>query len=260
VLARVTLIASIFLVASAGTYLLNDAVDAPSDRLHSDKAKRPIAAGELDVRVALILGGTLLTGAVAGAGLLGGLTLALVLVTYVLVNIAYSLGLKRVSVIELACVSSGFVLRAIAGGVCVHVPISTWFIIVTSSSALLVVVGKRSAEKELLGQTGVLHRKVLANYSAAYLRTVRIIASSVAIVSFCLWAFERAGHLNGGDGDRDQIFFELAIVPFVLGILSVELAIENGEGGAPEELVLRNHLIQVLGLCCVTLIGVGIYR
>ena len=259
VVGRTVAAAGIFLVASAGTYLLNDAIDAPSDRFHPDKRHRPIAAGELSVRLAIYLGSALLVLAIVAAGLLAGMPLAIVLGAYVLTNVVYSLWLKRVAVLELACVSAGFVLRAVAGGAASHVPISEWFVIVTSSAALLVVAGKRSAEIDALGSVGTSHRRVLEHYSKTYLRTVRMIAAAVTIISYCLWAFERATHFDAGRSHADSIFFELSILPFVLGVLSVELAIATGDAGAPEELVLRNRVIQVLGIGWLSLIAIGIY-
>ncbi|HUZ81562.1 MAG TPA: decaprenyl-phosphate phosphoribosyltransferase, partial [Gaiellaceae bacterium] len=225
--------AGLFLLAAAGTYLVNDAIDAPSDRVHPDKRHRPVASGDLSGTLAINVGSALLLSAVVGAGFLAGLQLASVLGAYVVTSVTYTLWLKRVAVVELACVSAGFVLRAVAGGAAVHIPISPWFGIVTSSAALLVVAGKRSAEIDVLGRAGALHRQVLDQYSTSFLRSVRLIAAAVAIVSFCLWAFARAAHIDPSRADSDNVLFQLSIVPFVLGILSVELAIESGEGGAP---------------------------
>ncbi|MCU1495678.1 MAG: UbiA prenyltransferase [Acidimicrobiaceae bacterium] len=259
VLARTAATAGLFLLASAGTYLVNDVIDAPADRVHPDKRHRPIASGELPLALALALGGTLLVAAVVGAGLLGGAQLAGVVGAYVLISTAYSLWLKRFAVIELACVASGFVLRAVAGGAAVHIPISPWFAIVTSAAALLVVAGKRSTELDVLGAAGASHRRVLDEYSKPYLRSVRMIGAAVAIVSYGLWAFQRAAHIDLGPPDAGALLLQISIVPFVLGVLTVELAIESGKGGAPEELVFRNHTLQVLGLSCVALVAAGIY-
>ena len=251
--------AGLFLIASAGTYLVNDAIDASADRLHPDKRDRPVASGELSAPLAIGIGSSLLVLAVIGATFLAGLQLASVIGAYVVTSLTYTLWLKRVAVVELACVSAGFVLRAVAGGAAVHIPISPWFGIVTSSAALLVVAGKRSAEIDLLGRAAALHRHVLDKYSASFLRSVRLIAAAVAIVSFCLWAFARATHIDSFRADSDNVLFELSILPFVLGILSVELAIDSGEGGAPEELVLHSHEIQALGAVCLALVAVAIY-
>ena len=259
IIGRTAAAAGIFLVASAGTYLLNDAIDAPADRLHPDKRHRPVASGELASQLAIGLGSALLLLATAGAGLLAGIRLAVLLGAYGATTIAYTLWLKRVPILELGCVSAGFVLRAIAGGVAVHISISPWFAIVTSAAALLVVAGKRTAEIDTLGTASIAHREVLSRYPKPFLRSVRIIAAGVAIVAYCLWAFERAAHIDVGRPDSDNVFFELSILAFVLGVLAVELAVETGEGGAPEDLVLHNRVIQLVGAAGVALVTIAIY-
>ena len=111
---RTAAAAGIFLIASAGTYLVNDAIDAPSDRLHPDKRRRPVASGELSARFTIGIGSALLVLSIVAASLFAGLQLASVLGAHAVTSVAYTLWLKRVAVLELACVSAGFVLRSIA--------------------------------------------------------------------------------------------------------------------------------------------------
>ena len=125
---------AIFVGASASMYLVNDILDADADRLHPVKRNRPIASGELPVRVAWISAGALLAASLAGAALLSGCVLTGVVGAYVVISLAYSCGLKRMPVIEMACVGSGFVLRAVAGGAATHVPLSPWFLLVRRSA------------------------------------------------------------------------------------------------------------------------------
>ncbi len=259
VLGRTSAAAGMFVLASAGTYLVNDALDAASDRVHPDKRHRPVASGDLPARAALGAGAVLLAAALVAAQLVGGVRLIAVAGAYVAISLTYTLWLKRVPVVELACVSSGFVLRAVAGGAAVSIPISHWFVIVASAGSLLVVAGKRSAELSALGSSSGAHRPVLDRYPVPFLRSVRVLAGTVAVVGYALWAFERAGHLDLGRSGADAIVFQLSIVPFVLGVLTVELAIEAGEGGAPEELALRNRGLQLLALACVAFVAFGIY-
>ena len=134
----------LFVAASAGTYLLNDVLDAKLDRLHPVKRLRPIAGGEVTVRLAVATGAVLVAMALALSAVLAGVQLLGVLAAYVAITVAYSLGLKRVAVIEFACVASGFVLRAVAGATAIGVTVSPWFLLVTSFGALMVVAGKRS--------------------------------------------------------------------------------------------------------------------
>lgn len=249
----------IFVAASAGAYLFNDVMDAASDRHHPDKSHRPVAAGDLPVAVALGWGGVLIAIAILGASLLSGWVFAAIIVAYLAINASYSLGLKRVAVIELACISSGFVLRAVAGGAAIHVAISVWFVLVTSSAALLIAVGKRSAEKHVLGKSSALHRAVLDSYPAPYLRTLRLMAETTAVITYSLWAFERATRIAIINHGAPVVLFQLSVVPFVIGILALELAFEGGAGGAPEELALKNHLLQACAVVCATLIAIPIY-
>lgn len=259
ILGRSAAAAGLFLAAAAGTYLVNDVLDAEADRVHPVKRTRPIAAGDVSPATALTTAAVLLVGALLGAGTLAGAPLVEVIGAYVAITLAYSAWLKRMAVVELACVASGFVLRAVAGGAAAHLAISPWFLTVTSGGALLLVAGKRTAELRALGARGASHRPVLAAYPEAFLRFVRAVAATVTITSYGLWAFDRANHLGDIRPDTDDVVLRLSIVPFVVAILVVELALERGEGGAPEELAFSHRTLQVLGAACLGLVLIGIY-
>jgi decaprenyl-phosphate phosphoribosyltransferase len=240
-------------LVSSGTYFLNDAVDAEADRLHPRKRHRPVAAGIVPVPLAKLLA-VLLIGAGVGLPLVWGAPgVTAVIATYAGVTISYSLWLKDEPVIDLAAVASGFVLRAISGGVAAGVPISNWFLIVASFGSLFMVAGKRHAEHLDLRDGRGAHRATLEEYSLGYLRYVRSLSSSVAIAAYCLWAFEKADAAGSG------IFFQLSIVPFVIAILRYALILDAGRGGAPEEIVLGDRTLQVLGLAWVALFALGVY-
>jgi decaprenyl-phosphate phosphoribosyltransferase len=250
---------AIFCLAASGTYFVNDAIDAPSDRLHPVKRTRPVASGEVPVRVALAIGGVLIAAAIGLAGWLAGGELAGVMAIYAAVNIAYSLGLRNEPIVDLALVSAGFVLRAIAGGVATGIALSDWFLIVASFGSLLVVTGKRSGEKVLLAEHGSDHgaiRETLGLYTPTFLRTVRTFAAAVTVSAYCLWSFERASHIHPG---HHPIWFQLTIVPFVLGLLHVLRLLDSGEGAAPEELALHDHRLQIYGACWALLFAIGVY-
>jgi decaprenyl-phosphate phosphoribosyltransferase len=259
IMGRFAACAAAFTAASAGTYLLNDVIDTPRDRLHPDKQSRPVASGELSVTAAVSVGTALLIAAVAGAWFVGRGPLVTTVASYVAITVDYSVFLKHIPVVELACVSSRFVLRAVAGGAAAHIAASPWFVIVTSAGSLLVVTGKRSAELALLGGTGREHRLVLAAYSPRLLRSIRLVASGVAVIGYALWTFARTAHLDLGHGDLDDLVLQLSILPFVIGTLSIELAIEAGRGGSPEDLALNDHRMQALALASVALVLIGIY-
>jgi len=249
-----TLVAFVaFCLAASGAYFLNDASDAAADRLHPTKRLRPVAAGELSVNLARgiaigLIAASLLIAAPVNDGKLTG-----VIAAYLAVTIAYSLWLKHEPVIDLAAVAAGFVFRAIAGGVATGVTLSDWFLIVAGAGSLFMVTGKRHAEQVELGDASHGHRSTLADYSDAYLRYVRAVSSAVMLTAYCLWAFENASATG------DTTWFRLSIVPFVLAVLRYALVIEQGGGGAPEEVVLSDRVIQILGVLWIVSFALGVH-
>jgi decaprenyl-phosphate phosphoribosyltransferase len=243
-----------FCLASSGTYLLNDAADVESDRSHDTKRFRPIAAGDLPVGAARGLGVGLLVAGLALAAVGGSVQTALVVLGYVVLTTCYSLWLKHIAVIDMAAIAAGFMLRAVAGAVAADVPISDWFFIVASAASVFVVAGKRHAERLELGDRAGEIRPTLAAYTDSYLAYVRSVASGVAILAYCLWAFEE-GHLE----PDAAVVYQLSILPFVLGVLRYAMLLDAGEGGAPEEVVLSDRPLQVIGVLWVVVFGVAVY-
>jgi decaprenyl-phosphate phosphoribosyltransferase len=249
----------IFCVAASGTYFINDAVDAASDAAHPTKCNRPIPSGLVPVPLALTLGTVMMAAAVGLGGALAGWHLALIMAIYALVNVAYSLELKHEPIIDLAAVSAGFFLRAIAGGEATGIPLSNWFLIVAAFGSLLIVTGKRSGEKQLLDDSDADHatvRQTLNSYSPTFLRSVRTFSAAVTVAAYCLWAFERAAAIHPG---HDPVWFQLTIIPFTIALLHLMRILDAGEGAEPEELALRDHRLQIYGLCWIALFAIGIY-
>lgn len=242
-----------FSLAASGTYCLNDAADVDADRAHPVKRHRPVADGSVSVVAARVVGVTLLAAALVVAAAAGGWQLPAVILGYVALTTAYTAWLKHVAVVDLAAIAAGFVLRAVAGAVAADVELSDWFLIVASFGSLFMVAGKRSAELVEAGDV-VVHRRVLSSYSAAYLTYIRSVASGVTLLSYTLLAFEKA------DSSAATVpWFELSIIPFGLAILRYALRLDQGAGGAPEEIVLRDRTLQVLGVCWGVLAGLGVY-
>jgi decaprenyl-phosphate phosphoribosyltransferase len=248
-----TLVAFVgFCFAASGTYFLNDAADADADRLHPTKRHRPIAAGHLEPNRARAVAVVLILIALAITAPVNSGKLSAVIAGYVAVTLSYSLWLKHEPVLDLAAVAAGFVLRAIAGGVATGVPLSDWFLIVAGAGSLFVVTGKRHAEQVELGSDSHTHRSTLGEYSTAFLGYVRAVSSGVMITAYCLWAFENA------NATGDTTWFRLSIVPFVLAVLRYALVIEQGGGGAPEEVVLSDRVLQVLGVLWAVTFALGV--
>jgi decaprenyl-phosphate phosphoribosyltransferase len=248
---------ALFCLAASGTYLLNDVADVEADRHHPEKRHRPVAAGVVPESLAAGVGVVMVGASIGLSWLLAGWPLGVIMASYVAISVAYTLRLKREPVIELAAVASGFVLRAIAGAAATHVPLSNWFLVVTSFGALFIVTGKRTAEHRLLGEQRANHRQALSQYTPTFLQSTLILTAGVTVTAYCLWAFEKTGLITRA-GHR-FVWIELSVVPVILGMLHVLRLLDAGKGGAPEELVFSDRLLQVLGLLWVLMFAIGLY-
>ena len=235
-----------FCLAASCVYLLNDVRDAESDRRHPLKRLRPVASGEIAVPTA-----------VAGAVLLGAGALALAfarnpelgttIVVYLAVQAAYSTGLKDQPALDLAAISAGFLLRAIAGGVAAGLPMSPWFLLVATFGSLFMVAGKRYSEMRRLGSASGTRRS-LESYSESYLRFIWSMAAGVTVVVYCLWVMAAIAP----DSGPPWALFSLA--PFVLGLLRYAADIDRGTAESPEDIVLADRHLQVIGLAWLVLV------
>jgi decaprenyl-phosphate phosphoribosyltransferase len=249
VLAPTLLAALAFCLASSAVYLVNDSVDAESDRLHPTKRYRPIAAGELSVRAALVAGAGLALAA-AVVAVATDIGLGVLIVGYLVLQVAYVLVLKHQPVLDIAVVASGFLLRGVAGGVAADLPISQWFLLVAAFGSLFIVSGKRYSELRTLGAASGT-RQSLVKYTESYLRFIWGISTTITIMAYSLWAFR--------EPDVQGIpWHALSIAPFVLGLMRYAVDIDAGRAGEPEDIVWNDRVLQLLGVAWVALVGIGV--
>lgn len=239
-----------FCAAASSIYLFNDTLDVRFDRAHATKRNRPIASGRLPIPAAITMMAVLAVASVVVPIVLGRWQLAIVIAVYLAVQILYCVWLKHVVVIDLAIVSSGFLLRAIAGAVAIDVGLSQWFLLVTGFGSLFMVAGKRFSEKTAEGGSAA-SRPILERYTTRFLHSVWIAASAVTMLSYALWAFE----LSAGHGLSLEA---LSIVPFAIAILRYAFDIEAGRAGSPEETVLRDPTLLALGAIWLVLFGAAV--
>jgi decaprenyl-phosphate phosphoribosyltransferase len=242
----------LFCVTASGVYCVNDALDARHDRLSStsSKSKRPVASGRVTVKSAFLAGAILLTIGLAAAVWFRG-DFAWLLALYIVLTTAYSVGLKDVAVLDIGAVTSGFLIRAIAGGMVAGVALSEWFLVVATFGSLFLVAGKRYAQRIAADERVTHVRKSLIRYSSNYLRYVWTLSSAVAVTAYCLWSIESPTSTN--------VFYSLSVVPFALGVLRYALLIEEGRGEAPEDLIFRDAPLQLLGVAWLAVLGFAIY-
>ncbi|WP_375429692.1 decaprenyl-phosphate phosphoribosyltransferase [uncultured Friedmanniella sp.] len=242
-----------FCLVSATVYLINDVRDVEEDRLHPKKRFRPIAAGELSPAAALLLAAV--TGVLGfGLGFWVSGELGLTLTVYLVLQVLYSTFLKHLPVVDLAMVASGFLLRAIAGGVASDIPLSQWFLLVAAFGSFFMVAGKRYSELKSVGADAGTRRSLL-RYSESYLRFAWMLAAVMVLISYSLWAFE-----NRGGGLGGIPWTAISIAPFTLGLLQYALEVDTGNAGEPEEVVLHDHVLQVIGLVWLVTISVAVTR
>lgn len=248
-----------FSLAASGVYLINDTKDVEADRAHPKKKFRPIAAGIVPPTLAVVWGIVLFAAALA-VSFLADPDLLTVTAIYIAVQLAYCLWLKHEPVIDICIVSSGFLMRAIAGGAAAGLPLSPWFLLTMAFGSLFMASGKRYAEMRLAERTGAKIRKSLERYSASYLRFVWSLSATVVIMAYGLWAFGiGVTAMPGRLPSAPSTWAIVSIVPFVVAILRYAVDVDGGNGGEPEEIVLGDRVLQVLGVVWVALIGLAVY-
>lgn len=238
-----------FCLMSAAVYAVNDVADRDADRVHPTKRARPIASGALTVPAALI-GALVLAAAGLALAAFTSWALAALLAAYAVLMIGYAFWLKHEPVIDITIVTAGFLMRAVAGGLAADLRISQWFLLVAGFGALFIVSGKRYSELHTLGSE-VGTRRSLVRYTATYLRFVWGVAAGATVMSYSLWAFE-------GVPDDGIPWHTISIAPFVIGVLRYAVDIDIGMAAEPEDIVLRDRVLQGLGVLWVGTIVLGV--
>ena len=251
VLVRVLLAFVVFSLAASCVYLVNDARDVEADRAHPTKRFRPIAAGVVPEWLAYVLAVVLGAASLVLSWLVTP-NLALVMAIYIVIQLAYCFGLKHQPVIDICIVSSGFLIRAIAGGVAAGVPLSQWFLLMMAFGSLFMAAGKRYAELQLAERTGAKIRKSLESYTSSYLRFVWTLSATSLVLCYGLWAFER-------DDTGGTSWFVVSMVPFTIAILRYAVDVDGGMAGEPEEIALKDRVLQLLAVAWIGTISAAVF-
>ena len=226
-----------YCAASSAAYLANDVRDAEHDRDHPVKRLRPVASGELPVRVALALAG-LLTASALGLALYVGLGSLAFMAGFLVLQAAYTAGLKHVVLIDVLAIAALFVIRAGAGAEAVDVRISPWLLICTGLLALFLALAKRRAELVLVGADETPGRPVLEGYSLALVDQLVSIVAASTVIAYSLYTFTA----------RDSKAM-MATIPFVLyGVFRYLLLLHRRELGEEPENVLLTDVPLILTL------------
>jgi decaprenyl-phosphate phosphoribosyltransferase len=236
-----------FCLLASAIYIVNDYLDREADRIHPTKAARPLAAGTVSVPVALALLVLLSS---------GGLSLALWLspafaavgAAYVAMNLAYSVWLKHVAIVDVLIIALSFVLRVLAGNVLIDVAPSAWILIVSGLLALFMALAKR--RDDLVRSLDDQHRRSLTGYSQSFLDTAVAVVLGALLVTYMIYTTDRQVMAELGT-DR-LVYTVIFLIAGVLRYLQITL-VEN-RSGSPTTVVLTDRFLLVTGaLWAVTL-------
>jgi decaprenyl-phosphate phosphoribosyltransferase len=240
-----------FCLLASGLYAVNDVHDAPEDRLHEKKRHRPVAAGELSERTALALGVALIALGMTMSVLVRPLV-GVVGAGYVALTLSYTFVWRHLLLLDLIAIGGGFLLRAVAGGAAAPVPLSRWFLLVISAAAVCVAAGKRYAELRRTEGSGAARRRVLHSYTLPLLQRLLMASGLCALFAYSVWAFE----LPAVHGVPWRL---LTIVPFAVCLLRYGTLVRAGAGEAPEELILRDRLLQLAAVAWLVLFALSVH-
>ena len=233
---RLAVLFAAFCALSSAVYIVNDLADRKVDRQHPTKRYRPIPSGRLPAGLAALSMVALAAGGMGGLYVISDQLgeLALIGALYLTMNVAYSLRLKRIALVDVVLVAGGYVLRAVAGAVAVGATPSPWLYAVTAAGALFIVIGRRYAEARLAGGDPEAQRATLHHYGPPLGGQLLILSATAALVSYTLYTVE-ADNLP----DNNTMLLTAPLV--ILGLFRyLYLLNHSRDAESPELLMLRD--------------------
>jgi len=225
----------IFCLISSSVYIINDILDLEKDKLHPLKKDRPLAAGIIKIPLAILLLVLFLGISLTGAFFID-LVFSLIIIAYFIINFFYSLGLKKIVILDVMIVSAGFLLRALAGCEVIDVKPSPWLFLCSLVLALLISFGKRRNEMYILGEEASKHRLNLQEYSIYFLDMMMTICATATIVTYSLYTMASETVL------RFKTVNLIYTTPFVMfGVFRYFFLVQQkNSGGDPTRLLIRD--------------------
>jgi 4-hydroxybenzoate polyprenyltransferase len=234
-----------FCLASSAAYIINDLYDVEADRNHPQKCKRPIAAGQVTRATAVTLALCCLVGALAAAFVVGGF-FSVMLLIYLGISLSYSVGLKHLPIIDIFCISSGFVVRLFAGGFAFNVVISDWLFLSVFLLALFLSAGKRLGETQELGIDCGDHRRVLKEYPAGTLELFMVISGATVLVTYTMYVIT-----------KHHLVYTVPLCCF--GLFRYMINVKRGASGDPTDALLKDPVLFAVGFVWAILVFLNIY-
>jgi 4-hydroxybenzoate polyprenyltransferase len=230
-----------FCFVASAIYIINDWNDVETDRLHPEKKNRPLASGAVGKTEALFLTAGLLVIGIAIYTFLLNQSALMLLLSYFILNILYSLKLKHIPIIDICIVAIGFVIRIFIGGVVTDTPLSRWIVVMTFLLAIFLALGKRRDDVAIFDKTGDKVRKNVDGYNLIFVNAALIIVSAVMIVSYILYTVSPEVTERNGNNLYITSFFVFVGLFRYLQIIYVE-----DRGGNPTSIFLKDNFIRII--------------
>ena len=233
ILSRAFITLGCFVLASSAIYMFNDVIDANKDKLHPNKKYRPVASGRLGKKLALTVALILAAGAISASSAIS-VAMVFVLLSYLLLMLAYAFFLREIILLDVFCISAGFIIRVVAGAIAIGVPMSPWLYVCMGFGALYIALSKRMGE--LMSDNGNGHdgRKLLKVYTQELLSSMLTIVLSATLIAYCLYTFI-ADNLPSNNS-------MMLTIPFVVyGMLRYLYLVRiEGKGERPEIIIVKD--------------------
>ncbi len=244
----------LFSLIASSQYVFNDYLDRKEDALHPEKKFRPLASGTIDPSYALFLTCIILTLSLIFSYLLNPSFFFLCLF-YFFFNLLYSKVLKHIVILDVMSISIGFVIRAIAGAVLVHVDFSSWLLLCTFMLSLFWGFSKRRGEILLLEDNANSHRKILEEYSPEFLNLMMSISSTITLISYVMYTMSLATIQNLG---TDKLFYTIPIVAYAI-FRSLYIIYIKNMGHNPSKAIMTDPNVLLSGVLWLIVVSLMLY-
>ena len=234
-----------FCLASSSSYIINDLYDRERDAHHPKKRTRPIASGAVTPAVAGVMAFLLLAVSLFTAWWVS-VTFVVYITVYLLLSFIYSVKLKNIPLVDIFCISAGFLIRLEAGGLVFGIAVSRWLFLSVFLLALFLAIGKRLHEKDALGESASGHRMVLVAYPDGFLEGAMFLTGATVLVTYTMYVIS-----------RHTLVYSVPLCCF--GLLRYIFRVQSGCSGDPTDSLLTDRFLLVTSLLWAIMMGVGIY-
>jgi 4-hydroxybenzoate polyprenyltransferase len=235
-----------FCCASSASYVFNDLADQDRDAHHPDKKSRPLPSGRVSRTAAALLCCVLLALAVVISWRISSAFIAYIIV-YLMVSACYSMYLKNLPIIDLFCISLGFVLRLYGGGEAFDVYISDWLFLTVFLLSIFLSVGKRYSERRHLGTAAGDHRRTLEEYPDGFLESAMYLSGAAVLVTYSIYAIS-----------TPLLVYTVPLCMF--GLLRYLMRIKSGQSGDPTEALIKDVPLLATGTLWILMVGWSVYQ